>query len=162
PDPVAEDDDVLAVVVWRESPADRGGDAQHAEEVCVHTGPGEPRGIPRAGERSCATRVPRDALERALTLAVVQPLPVDQSRRRVPGQVLWEVRYEKQPIGVGKREWPKQHAVDDTEHCAVRSDRERECEHCGHGERRRPPQRTNAVSDVLDEPLERDAAMLLA
>src|SRR5204862_4811354 len=79
PDPVAEDDDVLAVVVWRESPADRGGDAQHAEEVCVHTGPGEPRGIPRAGERSCATRVPRDALERALTLAVVQPLPVDQS-----------------------------------------------------------------------------------
>ena len=131
PEVIAENRDpprIAAFVVHREGPAEPRPGSRHVEERRGNARAAHPFRVPRAGEAGRSPLDHRDALERPALLLVAHVERVGDGELVELGQGRRGMLQHDEAFGVGKRQRPEQHGVDDREDGDVgaHADRQRE------------------------------------
>ena len=124
-----------AGVLGGEAAAERGLDAQHAEEVPAHRRDPHPRRLGRAGDRHHAVVVLRHDGEAAVAIAEILEVRVGEPG---VGTAVGHFPHGRQTVGRRIRQRPQQNAVDDAEDGRGSADGQGQGEH-GDGCRGRVP-----------------------
>ena len=154
--------DVVRGVRVIERAAELGTNAEHREECRGGARRGHSQRVADACDRQTVRRVGRQSLEDRVVLLQLDVLRIVHRGVRREDRARRLVRRDVELLGVGERQRPKEHAVQDGEHRRVRADAERERERRDDREARCAAERSKGEADVLDQSLEPHAAPHLA